>query len=225
MLTFDEIWHDSPLVRAEIKQIIAAARLPIVLADPVEGTIETTLAYIAGMTLKQGFFRDNVTIDEWNAIRDHFLGLFRIENQVAFVIDRPPSLPDDWLMEMNRWLGKGPPEVKQGHPEIELDHVVFPLLLAFYAVVYDKSPAATINGPTERFVTEFFSCMRNITTTHVEWFVKGTDPSRPDPSKIIPVTEDERIRNRIRDFKDRIDKAWMRKLINLIANVVSAHSS
>ena len=220
-LTLKGIWNDSPLGRDAIRQILSAPTLKIAFAEPIPGTIETTLAHIAGMILKLSVWRQKATKTEWESVRRNFVGLVKALNKIGFVIDKPPYPPEDWAEEMVRWLGKGPSKAEKGPPKIELDSFAFPVLLAFYAVVYGESPVATALGNTERFLTEFFDRMRDV-TTRSEWYEKDSVLSRPDPAKGIRAAADDRVRGRIREWRERVDANAMRIMMDDVANAIRA---
>ena len=221
-LTFAGIWHDSPLVRDDVIRILTAPRLPIVLADTVEGLIETTLAHIAGTAFKLRLWKREVPGQTRERIRQHFVGLTKAVMSIELVINSPPQIPSEWGMDMAAWLGEPPAKTIKGSPMIEHDWYIVPMLLAFYEVVYDRSASHTVDGPTERFITEFFLAFNRV-VAGAKWAEESVVP-RLDPAADIRRMVGDQARDRIRIFKNKANTNVMRKLIMDLTTVVEAGS-
>ena len=216
----ERIWNESPLSREDTKAIISAPDLPIAIPSISNEILEGTLALFALAILEIGVQRDTITRKEWEDYREHTAALIRFEIQTAMAINKPPPIPKDWLKDSAIWLHRNEPEAQRGRPSSKMDDLIFPKLLAYYSLVYNREPAATVGGPTERFAAEFFSRLR-AGNSQFAWQHESVVP-RPDPTKIIPVTEGDRLRSRIKDTKSNLDKAGVLNAMREIANLLRA---
>ncbi len=219
-MSMERIWNESPLSREDTKAIIAAPDLPIAISSIKIEILEGTLALFALAILEIGVQRNSVTRNEWEDYRKHIAALIRLEVQTAMAINKPPPIPRDWLDSFALWLNRNEPETQRGRPSSEMDELIFPKLLAYYSLVYNREPAATVGGPTERFVAEFFSRLRK-GNARFAWRHESVVP-RPDPTKIIPVTEGERLRSRIKGMKSNLDKVGVLNAMREIATLLRA---
>ncbi len=172
----DETWERSPLSREAIARIFAAPAGPLT-DEPLDvEALYLTLARISDWLMHASFDRPKAPRKAAQEVADSYIRLFKAYPAVMDFASPPPLPPVEWMDAMRSWIAaeavrKNP----AGRPKNDFDRFAYPTLLAVYQYAFQRKPAATVDGPTERFMMTY---LRELHAAVALWTVEPADKAR-----------------------------------------------
>ena len=152
-------WRRSPLSRDAIDRVLASSRLKLPIKEHVEA-LRVVLAKLADMMVFESLTRPAAAanVKTLSKAFDELIEAFaKILREPGWTANPPPLPPSEWTSAMVSWKHKESVAAKKfGRKADNLDAVIYPHLLAFYALAYNRKASYTLNGPTIRFLIAFF---------------------------------------------------------------------
>ena len=200
-LTPEAVWYRSPLSRAAVDRILAAPKLRLPIEEHTEA-LRLVLAKLADLAVFWSMQRP-AKQSQSKSLSEAFEKLLAahvaIHQEPGWPANMPPGLPAEWVSAMKVWqLSEFGPRKAAGRKTDALDAEMFPRLLAFFELTYNKRPSYTRGGPTLRFLTTFFVEMETtlarpqetgtMTYAMAKWTVPSEETLREKVRRFLPAS-------------------------------------
>lgn len=162
-----DVWLRSPLKRERLARVLAAPGLPF--ASGMDGEpLMLTAAKLLDMAIPHVLFwskpANQAKIGDYMAA---VIALAQASNAMLLHSNAPPPIPPSWLRETQAWVQEAHEKAPSAGRLPEDGHErFFSPMAAFYKLAYGRRPAATPDGPTQRFFRCLWEELRSAIRSH-----------------------------------------------------------
>ena len=137
------------LTQGALNRVIAAPRLPCVV--PLQQA-HALIGAIAGVAFRIVIEPPPAAKEATDRVRSTWIAFLQAASRLKQTTDALPA--PELLVPIGKWVSEFPIR-GSGAPASQRDAVVYSILSSAYHHLFRQTPAATLNGPTSRFIAAF----------------------------------------------------------------------
>ncbi len=200
-LTPETVWRCSPIKQDAVDRILKAAGIPLDGEEEDTEALQLTLAFIAYSSVSFALGARQATKAEREKVAVAFRHLIRAIESIRFTAQASPEVPTDWGINMVEWIREKiveNPSAASRPPKTD-NTLIYPQLLSYYCIAFNKHPTTGDTGPTARFLKTFFQEMKTGLEA-VSWTLKEVPAyiKRPQLQSLFEVPPPTTLRSKIR---------------------------